>query len=218
MPATLLERRPDVAAAERAVAAANARIGVARSAFFPSLTITAAGGYEALQLEDLFKWGSRSLVLGPLAGTALSLPIFDGGRRQASVDQAHARYAEEVASYRGTVLNAFREVEDNLASLRYLAEQVAVQDKAVSASSRAADLSRKQYREGTVSYLDVIESNRSLLAQQRAALQLKSEHLANTIGLIRSLGGSWDTPATPPKAVADVGRPPAQRATNGEQG
>src|SRR5699024_5864240 len=107
LPSSLLERRPDIAAAERAMAAANARIGAAKAAFFPRLNITGTGGYESSQLSDLFEWSSRAFLLGPFVGTMLSLPIFDGGQRQAGLDRARAEYEEEVAIYRQTVLNAF---------------------------------------------------------------------------------------------------------------
>ncbi|MCP1575663.1 multidrug efflux system outer membrane protein [Herbaspirillum rubrisubalbicans] len=196
LPSTLLERRPDIAAAERAMAAANARVGVAKSAFFPSLNLTGGLGYESAQLGDLFNWSSRTFLLGPLVGTALSMPIFDGGRRQAGVDRARASYEEQVATYRGTVLNAFREVEDNLANLRILDEQNRAQDEAVAASTRAARLSHTQYREGAVSYFDVIDADRTVLQQQRASVTLDGERARSTVNLIRALGGGWGGPDT----------------------
>ncbi|CAM3802973.1 efflux transporter outer membrane subunit [Bordetella bronchialis] len=192
LPSALLERRPDIAAAERAMAAANARVGVARSAFFPSLSLTGAMGFESAQLGDLFNWSSRTFLLGPLVGTALNLPLFDGGRRQAGLDRARASYEEEVARYRGTVLNAFREVEDNLANLRILGEQGKAQDEAVAASERAARLSHTQYREGAIGYLNVIDADRTVLQQQRAAVKLDGERARSTINLIRALGGGWN--------------------------
>ncbi|WP_198299099.1 efflux transporter outer membrane subunit [Bordetella genomosp. 13] len=194
LPSTLLERRPDIAAAERAMAAANARIGVARAAFFPRLDITGAAGFESSELGNLFQWSSRTFLLGPLVGTALSLPIFDGGRRQAGVDRARAVYEEDVANYRQTVLSAFREVEDNLANLRLLRGQVEAQDAALQASTRAAHLSQTQYREGSISFLDVIEADRTVLLQQRVSVQLDGERARSTVNLIRALGGGWDTP------------------------
>ncbi|WP_050469026.1 efflux transporter outer membrane subunit [Herbaspirillum chlorophenolicum] len=194
LPSTLLERRPDIAAAERAMAAANARVGVAKSAFFPSLNLTGGLGYESAQLGDLFNWSSRTFLLGPLVGTALSMPLFDGGRRQAGVDRARASYEEQVATYRGTVLNAFREVEDNLANLRILGDQNQAQDEAVAASARAAKLSHTQYREGAVSYFDVIDADRTVLQQQRVSVQLDGERARSTVNLIRALGGGWGTP------------------------
>lgn len=195
LPSALLERRPDIAAAERAMAAANARIGAAKSAFFPSLVLTGSGGYESAQLGDLFQWSSRSFLLGPLAGTILNLPLFDGGRRQANLDRARAAYEEEVSNYRQSVLTAFREVEDNLAGMRILDTQMSAQDEAVKASSRASQLSQMQYREGLVSYLDVIDADRSVLDQQRVALQLDGERARTAVNLIRALGGGWESHA-----------------------
>jgi len=195
LPSALLERRPDIAAAERAMAAANARIGVAKSAFFPNLMLTGAAGFESADLGDLLNWSSRSFLLGPLAGTVLSLPIFDGGRRQADLDRARAAYEEEGANYRQSVLVAFREVEDNLAGLRILGSQTQAQQEAVSAAQRAAQLSLMQYREGLVSYHDVIDADRSVLTHQRGLVQLDGERARTVVGLIRALGGGWETPA-----------------------
>ncbi|MBV2181638.1 MAG: efflux transporter outer membrane subunit [Castellaniella sp.] len=191
LPSSLLERRPDIAAAERAMAAANARIGAARAAFFPRLSLTGAMGYESSELGDLFQWSSRTFLLGPLVGTMLSLPIFDGGRRQAGVDFARAHYEEEVAAYRQTVLGAFREVEDGLSSLRILGEQTGVQDAAVQSAAKAAHLSQVQYREGLVSYLDVIDADRVVLQQRRAAVQLDGDRARTVVDLIRAIGGGW---------------------------
>lgn len=196
LPSALLERRPDIAAAERAMAAANARIGAARAAFFPRLSLTGNLGYESAELGDLFKWGSRAFVVGPLAGTLLSLPIFDGGARQAGVDQAQAVYAEEVANYRQAVLRAFQEVEDNLAHLRLLDGQIDAQGEAVQSSRRAAHFSARQYGEGMVSQLDVIDADRGVLQQQRAAVQLDADRARATVHLIRALGGSWSAAPT----------------------
>ncbi|HEY0296560.1 MAG TPA: efflux transporter outer membrane subunit [Bordetella sp.] len=192
LPSNLLERRPDIAAAERTMAGANARIGMAQAAFFPSLSLTGAAGFESSALSNLFHWSSRTFLLGPLVGTALSLPIFDGGRRQAGVDRARAVYEEDVANYRQTVLTAFREVEDNLSSLRLLHGQTAAQDAALAAATRAASLSQTQYREGATSYLDVLDADRSALQQQRAAAQLDGDRARTTVNLIRALGGGWD--------------------------
>ncbi|GAB7521060.1 efflux transporter outer membrane subunit [Paraburkholderia sp. 2C] len=191
LPSSLLERRPDIAAAERAMAAANARIGVAKAAFFPSLTLTGTGGFESATLGDLFTWSSRAFLLGPLAGTALNVPIFDGGRRKGNLANARAVYEEDVANYRQQVLIAFREVEDNLSDLRILEAQTKQQDEAVNASQRAADLSRTQYTEGAIDYLNVLEAQRSVLQAKRAAVQLQGVQAAATVNLIRALGGGW---------------------------
>ncbi|WP_394777932.1 efflux transporter outer membrane subunit [Undibacterium sp.] len=200
LPSSLLERRPDIAAAERGMAAANARIGVARSAFFPRLDITGAFGFESAGLGELFNWSSRTFLLGPL----LSMPLFDGGRRQAGVDKARAVYEEDVANYRQTVLNAFKEVEDNLADLRILGDQTRAQDDAVQAAERAAKLSHIQYRQGSVSYLNVIDADRTVLQQQRSAAQLDGARAKSAVSLIRAIGGGWSaTPAVDTVAKAD---------------
>lgn len=191
LPSALLERRPDIAAAERAMAAANSRVGLAKSAFFPQLDITGAFGYESSGLSQLFQWSSRAFLLGPFAGTALTLPIFDGGRRKADLARARAQYDEQVANYRSQVLTAFREVEDSLADLRLLDDQIRAQNDAVNAAARAEHLSEAQYREGQVNYLDVLDSQRTVLLAQRQASQLAGSQAVATVSLIRALGGGW---------------------------
>ncbi|WP_233146118.1 efflux transporter outer membrane subunit [Pigmentiphaga sp. NML080357] len=210
LPSGLLERRPDIAAAERAMAAANARVGLAQTAFFPRLELTGALGYESAQLGDLFNWSSRTFIFGPLVGTMLTLPIFDGGRREAGLQAARAAYEEEAANYRQTVLNAFKEVEDNLANLRILGDQYQAQDQAVESAARAARLSQIQYREGSVSYLDVIDADRSVLQQRRVATRLDGELARSTVNLIRALGGGWDgfvAEQPPAAALLRTGQP-----------
>ncbi|WP_420998397.1 efflux transporter outer membrane subunit [Cupriavidus sp. 30B13] len=203
LPSSLLERRPDIAAAERAMAAANSRIGIARAAFFPSLTLTGTGGFESATLGDLFKWSSRAFLLGPLAGTALNIPIFDGGRRSANLANARAVYEEDVAKYRQQVLTAFREVEDGLSDLRILEAQTQTQADAVQSATRAADISRTQYREGAINFLDVIDAERTALQTRRAAVQLQSVQAAATVNLIRALGGGWGDPSSADIAKTD---------------
>ena len=203
LPSSLLERRPDIAAAERAMEAANARIGVAKAAYFPSLSITGSAGFEAATLADLFQWSSRAFLLGPLAGTALTIPLFDGGRRKGNLANARAVFDEDVATYRQQVLVAFREVEDNLSDLRILGGQTQEEAEAVSASSRAAQLASTQYREGAIDYLDVIDADRTVLQVTRAAVQLSGVQATATVNLIRALGGGWsDTQSTVPLASA----------------
>jgi multidrug efflux system outer membrane protein len=203
LPSSLLERRPDIAAAERAMAAANARIGVAKAAFFPSLSLTGSGGFESGSLGNLFQWSSRTFVLGPLVGTALSMPIFDGGARKGNLANARAVYEEEVANYRQQVLGAFREVEDNLSELRILDQQTKVQSDAVTASDRSSTVARAQYREGDVVYLNVLDAQRSVLQAQRTAVQLQGARAAATVNLIRALGGGWgEMPAPIQPALA----------------
>lgn len=171
--------------------AANARVGLAKSAFFPKLDITGGAGFESATLGDLFMWSSRAFILGPFAGTALTLPLFDGGRRKANLAQARSKYDEDVAQYRQQVLVAFREVEDNLADLRLLDDQIREQNNAVEASQRAAHLSRTQYTEGAVSYLDVIDGERQVLLTQLQASHLSGTQAVATVNLIRALGGGW---------------------------
>jgi multidrug efflux system outer membrane protein len=177
--------------------AANARIGVAKSAYFPSLSLTGTAGVESATLGDLFKWSSRAFLLGPLAGTALTVPVFDGGRRKGNLANARAVFEEDAANYRQQVLVAFQEVENNLSDLRILEDQTHTEAEAVSASNRAARLSRTQYTEGAVNYLDVIDAERTALQTQRAAVQLSGVQAVATVNLIRALGGGWgDAPVT----------------------
>jgi outer membrane protein, multidrug efflux system len=191
LPSALLERRPDIAAAQRAMAAANARIGVARSAFFPSLILTADGGFESSDLSNLFQWSNRTWLLGPLVGTILTQTVFDGGRRQANLERTQGALAESVAEYRQRVLGAFAEVEDSLTALRVLADQGRYQDDAVVSSQRAAQISRSRYDAGMVSYLDVIDAQRTLLSAQREATQIRGARSVSTVALVRALGGGW---------------------------
>lgn len=191
LPSTLLERRPDIAAAERAMAADNARIGIARAAFFPKLDLTGALGYESASLGDLGKWSSRTFLLGPVAGTILSLPLFDGGQRKAGIAQARAGYEQSVANYRQTVLNAFREVENGLSDQRILDQQIQAQGQALASSRHANQLSHLRYREGRISYLDVIDSDRNILQQEQLAAQLHGSRMIASVDLIRALGGGW---------------------------
>jgi multidrug efflux system outer membrane protein len=193
LPSSMLERRPDVAAAERTMAAANARIGVAKSAFFPALNLTGTAGFESASLGDLFKWSSRAFLVGPFVGTALTVPLFDGGRRKGDLARARAAYEANVDDYRQLVLVAFREVEDNLSELGILQNQTLTQAEAVKASTRAAQLSRIQYQEGAVNFLDVIDADRTVLQSQRAAAQLAGLQAVATVNLIRALGGGWST-------------------------
>ena len=196
LPSTLLERRPDIAAAQRAMEAANARIGVARAAMFPALNINALGGGVGGTMAEVFNWSSRSWVLGAL----LSLPIVDGGRNKANVVRSEAALEESVAAYRERVLVAFAEVEDNLAGVRILAEQGAQLDDAVRSARRSAQLARTLYDAGRSSYLDLLDAQRNLATSERSAVQLRGNQAMTTVALIRALGGGWDAPA-PPEAA-----------------
>ena len=173
------------------MAAANDRIGAARAAFFPRLDITGYAGFESSELGNLFQWSSRAFLLGPLTGAMLSLPVFDAGRRQAGVDRARAVYEEDVANYRQTVLGAFREVEDNLANLRILADQTRAQDAAVESAARAAKLSHTQYREGSISYLDVIVAQNSLISARSQVATADQQAGSARVDVFKALGGGW---------------------------
>lgn len=196
LPSQLLERRPDVAAAEQAMAAANARIGIARAAWFPRLTLTGLLGLEAGNSGDLFRASSRTWALGPLIGTELAMTVFDGGRRQATEQGARAAFDETAADYRQTVLVALREAEDALSGLRILAQQAREEVEAIEASQRAAAISSARYRAGYVNYLEVIDAERQVLTTQRAATQIERERALATVALVRALGGAWDASAS----------------------
>ena len=188
LPSELLERRPDIAAAERRAAAANAQIGVAEAAFFPSLTLSATGGFQSSVLSQLFSLPSRYWSLG----AALAQTIFDAGLRRAQTDQAIATYDENVANYRQTVLNGFLEVEDNLAALRILEQEASVQDEAVKSARESLAIALNQYRAGTANYLAVVVVQATALADERAALAIQSRRLSASVTLIKALGGGWN--------------------------
>ncbi len=196
IPGTVLARRPDVSAAQSSILAAQARVGVAQAAWFPDVSLTGAGGFASPELGDLFKWSARAWSVGAL----LSLPIFDGGRREAARAGAQAQLDLALASYRGQVLVAFKEVEDQLAALRLLHEQDLAQSRAVEAARRATQLSDTRYRNGLVSQLELLDARRSELRNRRQALQVKASQYLATVGLIRAIGGGWDMP----KGAADA--------------
>ena len=188
LPSKLLERRPDVTAAQRAMVASNARIGEARAAMFPALSLSAAGGGASDALSNVLKWSSRSWMLGAL----MSMPIIDGGRNKANVARSEAVLEESVAAYRQNVLVAFAEVEDNLAGLRILAAQSEQVDAGVVLARRSADLAQKLYQAGRSSYLDLLDAQRNLAGVERSAAQLRGNQAVTTVALIRSLGGGWE--------------------------
>ena len=188
LPADLLQRRPDVAAAERQLASANAKIGVAKAAFFPVLTLTGSGGYLSGDVESLFNWDSRTWSIGP----SLSLPIFAGGRNRANYKRAWAAYDEALANYRQQVLIAFGDVEDSLSDIRHLADQNSAQELAVKNARRAADLATDRYRSGIVAYIEVVDANRDALSAERANAQLAGQRLIASVQLIKALGGGWE--------------------------
>jgi NodT family efflux transporter outer membrane factor (OMF) lipoprotein len=193
LPSELLERRPDIAAAERRAAAANAQIGVAKAALFPSLNLSAAGGFASSSFANWLTIPSRFWTLGP----ALAQVLFDGGLRQAITDQAIATYDGTAAAYRQTVLNGFQEVEDNLAALRILEEQALVQAEAVKASRLSVEIITNQYKTGIVSYLNVVVVQAGALNNETAAVQILSDRLLANVLLVKALGGGWDASALP---------------------
>jgi len=191
LPSELLERRPDIAAAERQMAAANARIGVAKAAFFPRISLTALFGFESSDISNLFKWSSRAWLVGPLVGSTVAQTVFDGGRNSSNLAGARAAHEESVARYRQTVLVAFREVEDSLADVRWLSQQGVALDSALGGAKRAQRTSRSRYDAGAVDYLTVIDADRTVLQSQRDANAVAGLRAAATVSLVRSLGGGW---------------------------
>ena len=187
LPSVLLERRPDIAAAERRVYAANAGIGVARAALFPSLSLSANYGFQNSGMGQFFAIGNRFWAVGPMA----TLDIFDAGLRRAKVHQAQAAFDEAAANYRLTVLTAFRQVEDNLVLLRDLGTEAEQEDQAVVAANTSLSIATHRYREGVVNYLDVVTAQTASLAAQRNAETLRTRRLQASVDLIRALGGGW---------------------------
>lgn len=200
IPSELLERRPDVAAAERRVAAANAQIGVAKAAFFPSLTLSAGAGFQSSSFANWLSVPNRVWSLG----AALAQSIFDGGLRRSLTDQAIASYDANVAAYRQTVLIAFQDVEDNLAALRILEQEAKVQDAAVAAARQTVTLTLNQYKAGIVSYLNVVSAQTTQLSNERTAVSLLGRRLAAAAQLVRALGGGWTLEKPAASAAADI--------------
>ncbi len=221
LPSALLERRPDIKVAAKEIAAANARIGVARAGYFPDISISAMGGFTSGALHNLFDWSNRTWLIGPLAGTVITQPIFEGGRIAAARAQSDADYASAVAGYRGSVLQAFREVEDQLSGLHYLSDQATASDTALRSAKRAYDIASARYKVGYSSYLEYLDAQRSLLAAERANVQVMGNRYITTVQLVKALGGSWQAMSTtataaptapvatqPQPAPAPTGTPP----------
>jgi NodT family efflux transporter outer membrane factor (OMF) lipoprotein len=193
LPSELLQRRPDIAAAERTMAEANALIGVQTAAFYPSFSITAEGGLQSSSIGSWFTWPSRFFSIGPSA----SQTLFDAGSRRATLDNYKAQYEADAAAYRQTVLVAFQQTEDALASQRLLAQQLDQQQAAINAAQRYYDLAITRYRTGVDSYLDVFTAQTSLLTQQQTAVNLQVQQMTSNVQLIEALGGGWDKAQLP---------------------
>jgi len=196
VPSQLLERRPDIATAERLMAQANAQIGVARAAYFPTVTLSAAAGFESTSFVNWFTWPSRFFSLGPAAAETL----FDAGLRRATVMQFRAQYDETVANYRQAVLTGFQQVEDNLASLRVLSVEIQHQDAAVQSAEKTLALATDRYKLGIDPYLNVITAQTSLLSNQETAVNLRIQQMTASAGLIEALGGGWNASHLPSPA------------------
>lgn len=200
LPADLLERRPDIAAAERRVAAANAQIGVAKAAWFPTATLSASYGFQSATAAQWFSLPSRFWSIGP----ALAATILDGGRRRAVSDQVVASFDESVANYRQAVLTGFQEVEDSLAALRILEEEARIQAGAAASAQLALDVSLNQYKAGITTYLQVVTAQATALSAQRATADLLARRMTASVQLVKALGGGWDSAALP--AAPDLRR------------
>lgn len=217
LPSDLLERRPDVAAAERRVAAQNAQIGVAIAAYFPQVNLTGQTGFDSGDLGMLFNWESRIWSYGP----NIQFPIFEGGQISANVKQQRASYEENVADYRQQVLVAFQDVEDSLSALRYLAQQAGAENRAFEAYKKALELTNARYTTGLVSYFDVIQAQGLALGSEQLTVQIRGNRIASTILLIKALGGGWadssitkvdhgnhvDAPLAPPTVLGPAAKP-----------
>ncbi len=209
LPSQLLERRPDIAGAERRVAASNAQVGVARAVYFPAISLTASGGFEATTITNWLTGPSGFAAAGLSAlGT-----IFDVGRRRAINEQAQAAYDQAVANYRQTVLTGFQETEDNLAALRILENEARTQDVAVAAAERSLALSTNRYRGGVVTYLEVITAQSAALVNERAAVDILRRRMTATVLLIKALGGGWNAANLPALSSSQPASPAVQPAT-----
>ena len=193
VPSQLLERRPDVAASERLMAQANAQIGVAVAAYYPTVTLSASLGLESTKASSWFTWPSRIWSVGP----AISQLIYDGGLRRATVEQYRAQYDGTVANYRNTVLTAFQQVEDNLSGLRILSKEIQEQDTAVVSAERSLKLATDRYRLGIDPYLNVITAETALFSNQQTAVNLRITQIVDSVQLVEALGGGWDASTLP---------------------
>jgi NodT family efflux transporter outer membrane factor (OMF) lipoprotein len=206
IPSQLLERRPDIAGTERTMASANAAIGVADAAFYPTLALGVSGGLESSTLQNLFKWGSRFWSVGP----SVSETIYEGGLRRATVRQETAIYNADVANYRETVLTAFQQVEDNLSTTRILSNQILQQQAAVQSAQQFVDLETARYQTGIDPYVNVLTAQTTLLSDQQTLTSLRTQEMTASVQLIVALGGGWDSTQLP--SVGDV----SKKLTNAE--
>jgi NodT family efflux transporter outer membrane factor (OMF) lipoprotein len=199
LPSQLLERRPDIAANERRIASANAQVGVAQAAFYPDITLSAAGGLEGTSIVNLFTWPSRFWSLGP----TVNYTLLDFGKRQGTLEQAQATYDAAVATYRQSVLTAFQNVEDNLSALRVLEQEATQQAAAVTAAERALELAINQYQGGITAYLQVITAQAIALSNEQTAVQLLTKRMVACVSLIQAIGGDFNVSGLPtPQEVA----------------
>jgi NodT family efflux transporter outer membrane factor (OMF) lipoprotein len=193
VPSQLLERRPDVAANERLMAQANAQIGVAKAAYFPTVTLSASAGFQSTSITNWLTWPARVWSVG----SAASETIYDGGLRRATMEQYRAQYDETVANYRNTVLTAFQQVEDNLAGLRVLSQEIQEQDTAIASAQRSLNLATDRYRLGIDPYLNVITAQTTLFSNQQTAVNLRITQIVDSVQLVEALGGGWDASTLP---------------------
>jgi len=207
LPSQLLERRPDIAAAERTMAQANAAIGVADAAFFPTVTLGGTLGLSSSSFKHLFEWPSRVWSVGP----SVSETIYDGGLRRATVRQFTAIYNGDVASYRQTVLTAFQQVEDYLAAVRILSQQIQQQEQAIASARQFVDLELARYQTGIDPYVDVITAQNTLLTSQQTMSNLRTQVMTSSVQLIVALGGGWDRSQLP--SPAQVSQTPTAAQT-----
>ncbi|KWF35800.1 RND transporter [Burkholderia diffusa] len=207
VPSALLERRPDIAAAERRAAAANEQIGVAIAAFFPTLTLSASGGFQSSVWSQLFTLPARFWTVGP----QLAATLFDAGLRAAQTDAARATYDQDVAAYRLAVLTAFQDVEDNLASQRILAQEVDVQRQAVDSAEHALAIVTNQYKAGTVAYLNVLTAQTTAFTAQQKLATIGGQRMVSSVGLVKALGGGWNA-SDMARETGDVAAPASSAA------
>lgn len=193
VPSELLERRPDIAASERQMAAANEQIGIATAAYFPTVTLSASAGVESSSITNWLSWPSRFWSVGP----RLAETLFDAGRRRGLVQEAQAAYDSTVAAYRQTVLTAFQQVEDQLAALRILEQEAAVEQQAIQAAQNSLRITTEQYRAGIANYLEVLTAQNSVLNTQAASISIMTRRMTSSVLLIEALGGGWDVSRLP---------------------